>query len=116
MKYIARSLHTLCYSFFFFHLSYAQPLHQKEKFTWQDTLRGSITPERAWWDVVYYNIYVVPDYKSKSIFGWNQISFDVNAGVATKKMQIDLQQPLVIDSIIFNKKSSPTLPAMGMYT
>ncbi len=82
----------------------AQPLQQKQKFTAQDTLRGSITPNRAWWNVTSYNIYVQPDYKNKSIRGWNQITFDVNSNGKNRKMQIDLQQPMVIDSIVFNKK------------
>jgi aminopeptidase N len=82
----------------------SQPLSQKNKFTHQDTLRGSITPERAWWDVASYNIYVAPDYKTKTIRGWNQLSFDINSDGKNRKMQIDLQQPMVIDSIIFNKK------------
>ncbi len=82
----------------------AQPLHQKGKFTKQDTLRGSITPERAWWNVVSYNIYVTPDYKTKTISGWNQISFDVSDDGANKKMQIDLQMPMMIDSIVFNQQ------------
>lgn len=50
------------------------------------------------------NIYVAPDYKKKSIKGWNQISFDINSDGRNKKMQIDLQQPMAIDSIIFNNK------------
>ena len=84
--------------------SCAQPLHQKKKFTQQDSLRGSITREREWWDVSSYNVYVIPDYKSKTIRGWNQITFKVHADARNRKMQIDLQQPMVIDSIIFNKK------------
>ncbi len=36
--------------------SFAQPLQKKTAFTKQDTLRGSITPERAWWNVLHYNI------------------------------------------------------------
>ena len=28
-------------------------LSEKSDFTHQDTLRGSITPERAWWDLTY---------------------------------------------------------------
>ena len=66
-----------------------QLLSPKGKFTHQDTLRGSITPERAWWNVVSYNIYVAPHYKSKTIKGWNQIGFDVNSDGKNKKMQID---------------------------
>lgn len=67
-------------------------------------MRGSITPERAWWNVVHYNIQVAPDYLTKTIKGWNQVGFDVNSGGKNKKMQIDLQQPMKIDSIVFNKK------------
>ena len=31
---------------------------QQATFTHADTLRGSITPERAWWDVVFYDLHV----------------------------------------------------------
>jgi len=99
--------YSFCFTFFLTGVIYsscAQPLQKKEKFTRQDTLRGSITPGRAWWDVASYNLYVVPDYKNKSIRGWNQISFDINTDGKNRTMQIDLQQPMVIDSIIFNKK------------
>ena len=27
-----------------------------QNFTRQDTLRGSITPQRAWWDLTYYHL------------------------------------------------------------
>ena len=37
-----------------------------QQFTRQDTLRGSITPERAWWDLTYYHLEleVMPDTKT----------------------------------------------------
>lgn len=105
MKYIARLFPVLLFTLCMHHSSFAQLFDQKGRFTKQDTLRGSITPERAWWNVVFYNIYVAPDYKTKTIKGWNQIGFDVNTDGKNKKMQIDLQQPLVIDSIIFNNKN-----------
>ena len=103
-KYIARSFAFLYFTFCILNSSCGQPLNQKGKFTRQDTLRGSITPERAWWNVVSYNIFVAPDYKSKSISASNQIGFDVNTDGTGKKMQIDLQQPFVIDSILFYGK------------
>jgi aminopeptidase N len=118
LKYISRFIYisyasliaiTLCFS----KSTCAQPLSQKGKFTRQDTLRGSISPERAWWNVVSYNIHVAPDYKSKTIKGWNQISFDVNSDGKNKKMQIDLQQPMAIDSIIFNNKKVKTFKRNG---
>lgn len=76
----------------------AQPLSQKKNFTRQDTLRGTITPERAWWDVLKYDISVTPDYGSKTIKGSSTIRFKTLA--AGKLMQIDLQEPMQIDSII----------------
>ncbi len=85
-----------------FDCSHAQPLNKKDVFTHQDTLRGTITPERAWWDVLTYNIYVAPDYNSKTIKGWNQISFSVTKPGKKKIMQIDLQEPMMIDSIFLN--------------
>ena len=85
-------------------ISMAQPLNQKKGFTRQDTLRGTVTPERAWWNVMSYNIQVSPDYRSKTIRGWNQLGFDVVTGGKKKRLQIDLQQPMNIDSVLFNKK------------
>lgn len=84
--------------------SCGQPLNHKSRFTHDDTLRGTITPERAWWNVISYNIQVTPDYNSKTIKGWNQISFDALTNGKNRKMQIDLQQPMMIDSILFNQK------------
>ena len=109
MKYISRFIY-ISYSLLlllvisFSKSTCAQPLKHKNKFTRQDTLRGSITPERAWWDVASYNIYINPDYKTKTIKGWNQITFDINSDGKNRKMQIDLQYPMVIDSITFENK------------
>ncbi|MDP4261937.1 MAG: M1 family metallopeptidase [Bacteroidota bacterium] len=66
------------------------------QYTHQDTLRGSITPERAWWDVLKYDIAVKPDYDSKTIKGQVSILFKVVK--PGNVMQIDLQAPLIIDS------------------
>ncbi len=104
VKYIQRSGFVLLAGFLFAHTSCAQPLNQKNTFKHEDSLRGSITPQRAWWDVMSYNIQVFPDYRARTIKGWNQISFNVLAGGKSKKMQIDLQRPMVIDSVIFNNK------------
>lgn len=75
---------------------------QKEnEFTRNDTLRGSITPERSWWDVVMYNLHVTPDIEKFSITGTNTICFKVVKKV-NSRMQVDLQEPLVIDSAFLN--------------
>ena len=79
----------------------AQPLNQKKGFTRQDTLRGSINPERAWWNVTRYNISVKPDYLQKTISGSTEILFDVVK--PGKKMQIDLQQPMEIKTVTWDK-------------
>jgi aminopeptidase N len=87
----------------------AQPLNSKEVFTKDDTLRGSITPERAWWDVLHYTITVQPDFNSKSLKGEVTIQFTAKPG-RQKPMQIDLQRPLVIDKVWF-RSGSPDAPA-----
>ena len=75
---------------------------QKKTFTLADTLRGSITPERAWWDVLKYDVTVKPDFESKTITGNVALTIKVKKNAA--HMQIDLQQPLEIDSFIVNGK------------
>lgn len=67
-------------------------------FTRADTLRGSIGPFRAWWNAVGYDVWVKPDFEARSITGRTQIAFDAVA--AGQRMQIDLQQPMVVDSIL----------------
>ncbi|MBK6541152.1 MAG: M1 family metallopeptidase [Flavobacteriales bacterium] len=66
-------------------------------YTRADTLRGSIGPERAWWDVTHYDVHVAPDFTNHSIEGLTTISF--TAVAKGQRMQIDLQEPLVVDSI-----------------
>jgi aminopeptidase N len=65
---------------------------QKKLFTSQDTLRGSITPERAWWDLIYYHLDIVVNPSDSSIYGTNTVTYKVvsQSGI----MQIDLQEPL----------------------
>jgi aminopeptidase N len=75
----------------------AQPLGKKMQFTHQDTLRGTITPERAWWNVLRYDIQVTPDYGSKTLQGRNSITIQVVK--PENKLQLDLQEPMIIDSI-----------------
>lgn len=77
----------------------AQLLNAKETFTHSDTLRGSLNPERTWWDVLRYDITVKPDFDSKTIIGAVTIFYNSSA-TGNKTMQIDLQEPMIIDSII----------------
>ncbi len=50
---------------------------QNKQFTLQDTLRGSITPERAWWDLTYYHLDIKVDPDNKFISGTNTINYKV---------------------------------------
>ncbi|MBK9175895.1 MAG: M1 family metallopeptidase [Flavobacteriales bacterium] len=85
-------------TFLVVHVSWAQLGDGRKVFTRADSLRGSIGPERAWWNVVGYDVGVRPDFVERSIEGRTQIAFDAVAD--GQRMQIDLQQPLVVDSIL----------------
>jgi aminopeptidase N len=67
----------------------------QKAFTRQDTLRGTLTPERIWWDVLHYGITVVPDYNTKTITGI--VSLKVKAIASGQRLQIDLQEPMQLD-------------------
>lgn len=70
-----------------------------------DTLRGNIdAPERTWWDVIHYDISVQPDFEKKSISGSNKITYKVVKDSYPAFMQIDLQEPMILDSILFGKR------------
>ena len=83
------------------------------QFTHQDTLRGTNGQGRDWWDVMVYKIYVQPDYNLKSISGWNEISFKVTKTSKSNLMQIDLQQPLLIDSVSLDGKKIKKIKREG---
>ncbi|QTE37333.1 M1 family metallopeptidase [Mucilaginibacter gossypii] len=77
----------------------AQQNDRQIKPTHQDTLKGSITPERTWWDVLRYDLTIKPDYINQTICGSNIIQYKIVKNKHTGLMQIDLQSPLKIDSI-----------------
>ena len=70
------------------------------QFTHQDTLMGSNTPERVWWNLQHYtlSIEVFPD--TKSIVGTNTVEYTC---ISTNTLlQIDLQAPLTLTKAIQN--------------
>ncbi|MDB4533591.1 M1 family metallopeptidase [Vicingaceae bacterium] len=77
-------------------------LSAQKEFSHQDTLRGTITPERAWWDVTYYHLSVDVNIKKKSISGSNLIQYKVLE--VNQTLQIELQEPLKISKAIQNEK------------
>jgi aminopeptidase N len=72
-------------------------LAQTENITRQETLRGSVTPEREWWDVLHYHLKVEFLPETRRLKGSNTITF--KALKPGNKMQIDLQPPLSITRI-----------------
>ncbi|MBL6590306.1 MAG: M1 family metallopeptidase [Flavobacteriaceae bacterium] len=83
-------------------LLHNKSISQEYKFTKQDTLRGSITPERAWWDLTYYHLDIAVDLDNKFIKGSNTIEYKVLE--PNKKLQVDLQSPLRITKVEQNGK------------
>lgn len=86
--------------------AYPQPL-----LTLDDTLRGTITPERAWWDLNYYHldIHVAPETKSVS----GKVAIHYTVLDPEQVLQIDLQPPMKVGRVTqdgkeltFTKKGS----------
>lgn len=72
-----------------------------QTFTKQDSLKGSDTKFRNFWDVKKYEITVEPKFNDQSVSGTNKITFEITKDVVNPVFQIDLQQPMnykIIDS------------------
>ena len=68
-----------------------------QKFQRKDSLSGSITKERAWWDLLHYDIDVSVNIPRESITGHNKIRYRVIHN--SSELQIDLQEPMKITRI-----------------
>ncbi|WP_298496820.1 M1 family metallopeptidase [uncultured Algibacter sp.] len=77
-------------------------LSENTNFTKQDSLRGSITPQREWWDLTYYHLDIKVDPENKFISGKNTISYKVLKSDSI--MQIDLQSPMKFLKAVQNGK------------
>lgn len=71
---------------------------QGRPFSRADTIRGSVGPERAWWDVVHYDLRVRLSPADSSISGSNTIHYRVTG--PARDLQIDLMTPLEVDSVV----------------
>lgn len=78
-----------------------------------DSLRGSNGPNRALWNVLHYDLTLTPDFEQRTIKGFNRITF-FDSG--TRLMQIDLQQPMVIDSVLHSGNRLPYSRNGNVYT
>lgn len=73
-----------------------------QTFTRADSLRGSNGPARAWWDVTFYDLRVRIDPADSTITGSNTITYRVTRKPAVTELQVDLQPPLTVDSVLSN--------------
>jgi aminopeptidase N len=69
--------------------------------TRQDSLRGAITPQRAWWDLQHYHLQVKVEPDQKFISGINTMTYKVTG--AQNLLQIDLQAPMVLEKVVQNQ-------------
>ena len=79
-------------------VSYAQLLQDKTQFTRQDSLRGSITQEREWWNLTYYHLDIEVEPDKQFISGKNTIQYKVLKPYQV--MQIDLQEPMEMIKVV----------------
>lgn len=70
---------------------------QKYTFTHDDTLRGSITQERAWWDLQFYHLNTRINPADSTIGGHVVVRYKVLK--PAQVLQIDLQRPLTVSKI-----------------
>ncbi|MBL0182981.1 MAG: M1 family metallopeptidase [Chitinophagaceae bacterium] len=97
MKQLVKALFIFNSSFLILNCTEAQPLNQKKGFTHADTLRGTYGPSRDWWNVLKYDLHVKFNIPDSTISGYNVIQ--LKALKKGKVFQIDLQDPMIIDSI-----------------
>ncbi len=86
---------TLLLFFVTVHIASAQKQYSR-----QDTLRGGITQERLWWNLLKYDLSVKVQPDEQFISGTNTIRYKVLE--SAKVMQVDLQPPMKIESITQN--------------
>ncbi|MCF8223650.1 MAG: M1 family metallopeptidase [Bacteroidales bacterium] len=81
----------------FVFISSSVSAQQYGEFTRQDTLRGSVTPEREWWDLTFYHLNINTNPADSTIDGYVMIRYDVLK--PHNLMQVDLQPPMEITRI-----------------
>ncbi|HCQ12974.1 M1 family metallopeptidase [Flavobacterium sp.] len=73
-----------------------------QNFTRKDSLHGGLRPERTCFDVQRYDLNIKINPEERTIVGYNEIAFKVVAN--SSKIQLDLFDNMMIDSIIHNNK------------
>lgn len=73
-----------------------------QNYSKKDTLLGSNTMYRDFWDVRHYAVEIEPDFEQKSLKGKNKITFEIVKDAENPVFQIDLQTPMKYDKIDAN--------------
>src|SRR3954451_13234471 len=66
--------------------------------THADSVRGAENANRSWWDATFYDLNVRVNPRDSSFAGWNRITY--RALQSGQTMQLDLQAPLELDSVV----------------
>ena len=99
---------TLVASLLYFGIAASQNLFPKgETIKSEDSLKGSNTPYRDFWDVKKYELSVEPNFEKKTVSGSNTISFEITKDIKNPTFQIDLQQPMEYQFIGLKKCFTP---------
>ena len=99
---------TLVASLLYFGIATSQNLFPKgETIKSEDSLKGSNTPYRDFWDVKKYELSVEPNFEKKTVSGSNLISFEITKDIKNPTFQIDLQQPMEYQFIGLKKCFTP---------
>lgn len=80
------------------------------QFSHADSLRGGYGNTRDWWDLQHYDLSVSFDIEKQEIKGKNVMIYTtpgVTGVYAFRKLQIDLQEPMVIDSVFLGNYKIP---------
>ena len=77
-----------------------------QEFTHADTLRGSNGPGRIWWNATKYDLHVDFNLTDSTISGYNVISYKPLDKNHAGFFQIDLQEPMEMDSAILETGSA----------
>jgi aminopeptidase N len=81
------------------------------QFTSADSIRGGYGSTRNWWDITHFDLAVTFQLDQKEISGSNTITFDIlplYEPTNQHLLQIDLQDPLHLDSVVFNNEKIAT--------
>lgn len=108
MQFNKISIITLSLLFFFLNGTFAQNTTKDKR------NKGEINSSRNWWDVLKYDIEFEPFINEKSLIGVSNITYKVVESNENKLMQIDLNSPLEIDSVLLRSQKIEVIKDSGI--